>query len=286
MRSLTLSAPAKLNLTLDILGSRPDGYHDMKMVMQSVSLADRVTLEPEPSGGVQADAGLGFLPRDRKNLAVSAALAFYEALGQEAPGLRITLEKNIPVCAGTAGGSSDAAAVLRGLNQLTGAGLSPRALAEIGARVGSDVPYCVLGGTMLAEGRGEVLTPLSPLPPCTIVLCKPAFSISTPVLFQAWDRQKRRLRPDTDGLIAALDSGDLTEIARRVYNVFEAVLPPNQRREIDRIKNALIQSGALGAAMTGSGPTVFGLFDREDLAGEAAAQLSEQYSEVFVTVPV
>ena len=286
MRSLTLSAPAKLNLTLDILGSRPDGYHDMKMVMQSVSLADRVTLEPEPSGGVQADAGLGFLPRDRKNLAVSAALAFYEALGQEAPGLRITLEKNIPVCAGTAGGSSDAAAVLRGLNQLTGAGLSPEALAEIGARVGSDVPYCVLGGTMLAEGRGEVLTPLSPLPPCTIVLCKPAFSISTPVLFQAWDRQKRRLRPDTDGLIAALDSGDLTEIARRVYNVFEAVLPPNQRRELDRIKNALIQSGALGAAMTGSGPTVFGLFDREDLAGEAAAQLSEQYSEVFVTVPV
>lgn len=286
MRSLTLSAPAKLNLTLDILGSRPDGYHDMRMVMQSVSLADRVTLEPEPSGVVQADTGLGFLPRDRKNLAVSAALAFYEALGQQAPGLRIALEKNIPVCAGTAGGSSDAAAVLRGLNQLTGAGLSPEALAEIGARVGSDVPYCVLGGTMLAEGRGEILTPLPPLPPCTIVLCKPAFSISTPVLFQAWDRQKRRLRPDTDGLIAALEAGDLTGIARRVYNVFEAVLPSNQQREIDRIKNALIQSGALGAAMTGSGPTVFGVFDREDLAAEAAAQLSEQYSEVFVTVPV
>ena len=286
MRSLTLSAPAKLNLTLDILGSRPDGYHEMKMVMQSVSLADRITLEPEASGSVRADTGLGFLPKDRKNLAVSAALAFYEALGREPPGLRIGLEKIIPVCAGTAGGSSDAAAVLRGLNELTGAGLSPRALAEIGARVGSDVPYCVLGGTMLAEGRGEVLTPLPPLPACSIVLCKPGFSISTPVLFQAWDRQKRRLRPDTDGLIAALEAGDLPGIAQRVYNVFEAVLPANQRREIDRIKNALIQCGALGAAMTGSGPTVFGIFDREEPAQAAADLLAEQYSEVFLTVPV
>ena len=286
MRSLTLPAPAKLNLTLDILGSRSDGYHEMRMVMQLVSLADRVTLELGPAGGVRADSGLGFLPKDRKNLAVSAALAFYEALGQEPPGLRITLEKNIPVCAGTAGGSSDAAAVLRGLNELSGAGLSPETLAEIGARVGSDVPYCVLGGTMLAEGRGEVLTPLPSLPACSIVLCKPAFSISTPVLFQAWDRQKRRLRPDTDGLITALDAGDLPGIAQRVYNVFEAVLTANQRREIDRIKNALIQSGALGAAMTGSGPTVFGIFDREDLAKAAADQLAEQYSEVFLTVPV
>ena len=286
MRSLTLSAPAKLNLTLDILGSRSDGYHEMRMVMQSVSLADRVTLELDSAGGVRADSGLGFLPKDRKNLAVSAALAFFEALGQEPPGLRITLEKKIPVCAGTAGGSSDAAAVLRGLNELSGAGLSPERLAEIGARVGSDVPYCVLGGTMLAEGRGEVLTPLTSLPACSIVLCKPAFSISTPVLFQAWDRQKRRLRPDTDGLIAALEAGDLPGIAQRVYNVFEAVLPANQRREIDRIKNALIQSGALGAAMTGSGPTVFGIFDREDLAKAAADQLAEQYSEVFLTVPV
>ena len=286
MRSLTLPAPAKLNLTLDILGSRSDGYHEMRMVMQSVSLADRVTLELGPAGGVRADSGLGFLPKDRKNLAVSAALAFYEALGQEPPGLRITLEKKIPVCAGTAGGSSDAAAVLRGLNELSGAGLSPETLAEIGARVGSDVPYCVLGGTMLAEGRGEVLTPLPSLPACSIVLCKPAFSISTPVLFQAWDRQKRRLRPDTDGLITALDAGDLPGIAQRVYNVFEAVLTANQRREIDRIKNALIQSGALGAAMTGSGPTVFGIFDREDLAKAAADQLAEQYSEVFLTVPV
>ncbi len=283
---ITVSAPAKLNLTLDILGTRPDGYHEMKMVMQSVSLMDRVTLVPADSGGICAVSGLGFLPRDRKNLAVSAALAFYEALGQTPPSLLIDLEKNIPVCAGTAGGSSDAAAVLRGLNDLTGAGFPQEALAEIGARVGSDVPYCVLGGTRLAEGRGEVLTPLPPLPPCFIVLCKPAFSISTPVLFHAWDQKKKKLRPDTDGLIAALENGDLTGVAQRVYNVFEAVLPPNQRREIDRIKNALIQKGALGAAMTGSGPTVFGIFRKEATAKQAEEELREQYREVFLTYPV
>ena len=282
----TFTAPAKLNLTLDILGTRPDGYHDMRMVMQSVSLADKVTLEPDGSGAVRAESGLGFLPNDGKNLAVAAALAFYEALGRTPEGLRITLEKNIPVCAGTAGGSSDAAAVLRGLNEMTGAGLSPEALAEIGARVGSDVPYCVRGGTMLAEGRGEILTPLPSLPPCAVVLCKPAFSISTPALFHAWDRQRRRLRPDTDGLIAALESGDLTAIAQRVYNVFEGALPAHQRREIDRIKNALIQGGALGSAMTGSGPTVFGIFRDEGLAGKAAETLRAQYQEVYLTHPV
>ena len=286
MKAMTLAAPAKINLTLDILGTRPDGYHDMYMVMQSVSLCDRVSLEPSPEEGIRAESGLRFLPHDRKNLAVSAAQAFYEATGQTPGGLTIRLDKRIPVCAGTAGGSSDAAAVLRGLNDLTGAGLSPEALAEIGAGVGSDVPYCVLGRTMLAEGRGEVLTPLPDLPFCHILLCKPPFPISTPALFREWDRQKRRLRPDTGGLIQALEEGDLPGVARRVYNVFEAVLPPAQRREIDRIKNAMIQAGALGSAMTGSGPTVFGLFSAEEAARAAEAQLREQYQEVFLTVPV
>ncbi len=286
MKTLALAAPAKPNLTLDILGRREDGYHDMRMVMQSVSLADSVTLAPGGYGGVTAVSGLSFLPQDRGNLAVSAALAFYEALGQEPPDLTITLEKNIPVCAGTAGGSSDAAAVLRGLNQTTGAGFSPEALAEIGARVGSDVPYCVLGGTMLAEGRGEFLTPLPALPDCFIVLCKPAFPISTPELFRAWDRRKKRLRPDTEGLIEALERGDLHGVAQRVYNVFEAVLSPNHRKEIDRIKSALIQCGALGSAMTGSGPTVFGIFDREAAAKEAVEQLGKLYTEVYLTRPL
>ncbi len=286
MTSLTLQAPAKVNLTLDILGSRPDGYHEMEMVMQSVSLRDTVTLDLGAPGGIRAESGLHFLPKGKDNLAVAAALAFREAAGQDWQDLRITIQKQIPVCAGTAGGSSDAAAVLRGLNTLTNAGFAPQELARVGEAVGSDVPYCVLGGTALAQGRGEILTPLKALPPCYIVLCKPAFSISTPALFREWDKQKRRLRPDTKGAMAALDRGDLVALGRRMFNVFEGVLPPQQRREIDGIKTALIQAGALGAAMSGSGPTVLGLFDREDLAQAAADRLRETYAEVFLTQPV
>lgn len=286
MQTLTLSAPAKINLTLDILGLRPDGFHEMNMIMQSVSLEDTVTLTLGAPGGIRSRSNLHFLPGDHKNLAVSAALAFRAATGQTWADLSIDIHKNIPVCAGTAGGSSDAAAVLRGLNTLTGAGLSPQALAELGASIGSDVPYCVLGGTALAQGRGERLTPLPPLPPCSFVLCKPAFSISTPVLFRAWDKQKRRLRPDTQGVLRALEQGDLAGIGHRLFNVFEEVLAPMQRRDIERIKNILIQAGALGATMSGSGPTVLGLFDQEALAQQALTQLKALYQEVFLVQPV
>ncbi|MFR6379097.1 MAG: 4-(cytidine 5'-diphospho)-2-C-methyl-D-erythritol kinase [Evtepia sp.] len=237
---LTLPAPAKINLTLDILGARPDGYHEMEMVMQSVSLCDTIRLDLGFAGGVRASSGLQFLPNDKDNLAVAAALAFRKATGQTWRDLLITIEKRIPVCAGTAGGSSDAAAVLRGLNELTDAGLSPQALAKIGEEVGSDVPYCVLGTTALAGGRGEALAPLSPLPPCWIVLCKPRFSISTPALFRAWDKGKRRLRPDTKGILLALEAGDLVEVARRMFNVFEGVLPPpsSGRSKASRLRSS------------------------------------------------
>lgn len=286
MTSLTLPAPAKLNLTLDILGARPDGYHEMEMVMQSVSLCDSIRLDLGFAGGIRASSGLQFLPNDKENLAVAAALAFRRATGQTWRDLLITIDKHIPVCAGTAGGSSDAAAVLRGLNALTGAGLSPQDLAKIGEDVGSDVPYCVLGTTALAGGRGETLTPLPPLPPCWIVLCKPRFSISTPALFRAWDKGKRRLRPDTRGVLLALEAGSLVEVARRMFNVFEGVLPPAQRREIEGIKTALLTAGALGAAMSGSGPTVFGLFSEEASAEAAVDLLREDYEDVFLTQPL
>jgi len=163
---------------------------------------------------------------------------------------------------------------------------SAQELAKVGEQVGSDVPYCVLGGTALAQGRGEILTPLPPLPPCWIVLCKPPFSISTPALFREWDKKKRKLRPDTKGVLAALEQGDLVGIARRMFNVFEAVLTPHQQREIQAIKTALLQAGALGATMSGSGPTVLGLFDREDLAQEAVRQLKEDFTDVYLTQPV
>ena len=254
--------------------------------MQSVSLCDEIHLHLGFPGGIRAESGLRFLPNDKGNLAVAAAVAFRQATGQSWTDLRISIEKRIPVCAVTAGGSSDAAAVLRGLNLLTNAGLSLQDLARIGAAVGSDVPYCVLGGTALAQGRGETLTPLPALPACLFVLCKPRFSISTPALFREWDKKRRHLRPDTKGTLAALAQGDLLGIARRTFNVFEGVLPPHQHREIEAIKNTMIQAGALGAAMSGSGPTVFGIFSQASQAQEAWAQLREDYDEVFLAEPL
>ena len=279
---MEIQAFAKLNLTLDILGKREDGYHDLRMVMQSITLADTLTLEENQGEGLRVSANLRFLPTGEKNLAAAAALRFWEALGREPEDLDIRIEKRIPVCAGMAGGSSDAAAVLRALNQRVGEPFSPKELARLGERVGSDVPYCVLGGTALAEGRGEVLTPLAPLPRCWVVACKPDFPISTPELFAQADRVKLRRRPDTAGLVAALEAGDLGGVARRMYNVFEDVLPVRLYTRVAEIKNILIQCGALGANMSGSGPTAFGLFDRLEAAQEARACLAQRYRDTFL----
>ena len=279
---MEIQAFAKLNLTLDILGKREDGYHDLRMVMQSITLADTLTLEENQGEGLRVSANLRFLPTGEKNLAAAAALRFWEALGREPEDLDIRIEKRIPVCAGMAGGSSDAAAVLRALNQRAGEPFSPRELAKIGERVGSDVPYCVLGGTALAEGRGEMLTPLAPLPRCWVVACKPDFPISTPELFAQADRVKLRRRPDTAGLVAALEAGDLGGVSRRMYNVFEDVLPARLYTRVAEIKNVLIQCGALGANMSGSGPTAFGLFDRLEAAQEARACLAQRYRDTFL----
>lgn len=279
---MEIQAFAKLNLTLDILGKREDGYHDLRMVMQSITLADTLTLEENQGEGLRVSANLRFLPTGEKNLAAAAALRFWEALGREPEDLDIRIEKRIPVCAGMAGGSSDAAAVLRALNQRSGEPFSPKELARLGERVGSDVPYCVLGGTALAEGRGEVLTPLAPLPRCWVVACKPDFPISTPELFAQADRVKLRRRPDTAGLVAALEAGDLGGVARRMYNVFEDVLPARLYTRVAEIKNILIQCGALGANMSGSGPTAFGLFDRLEAAQEARSCLTQRYRDTFL----
>ena len=280
---MEIRAHAKLNLTLDVLGRRPDGYHDLRMIMQSIGLADVLTLEENGAGELQVSTNLHFLPNNEKNLAAQAALRWWEARGQAPRGLDIAIEKHVPVCAGMAGGSRDAAAVLRALNAMEGEPLSPAELARIGERVGSDVPYCVIGGAALAEGRGEVLTPLPPLPQCWVVLCKPEFSISTPALFAKIDSVRLRCRPDTQGAIAALEAGDLAGVARRMYNVFEDALPERQRARVNDIKNVLIQSGSLGASMSGTGPTAFGLFDDEGLAREAWERLKEFGGEVFLT---
>ena len=283
---MEVQAPAKLNLTLDVLGKRPDGYHDLRMVMQTITLADRVVLEPTQSGEVRVQSNLTFLPNGEKNLAGAAALRFYEALGRKCGGLDIALTKRVPVCAGMAGGSSDAAAVLRALNELEGSPFTREQLRGIGEQVGSDVAYCVMGGTALAEGRGEVLTPLPALPPCWIVVCKPDFPISTPELFARIDSCRVRCRPDTDGVLAALAAGDLGGVARRMYNVFEDVLPARQQGAVGEIKHTLIECGALGANMSGTGPTAFGLFDREELAREAFDRLLPRYTDTFLAQSV
>lgn len=273
-------AYAKLNLTLDILRKREDGYHDLQMVMQSIDLADTLTITPTEGSGTMSTS-LSYLPSDDRNLAQIAARAFREATGSDLQ-VDVSIRKRIPVCAGMAGGSSDGAAVLRAMNELTNSRLSPMELAKIGERVGSDVPYCVIGGTALAEGRGETLTPLPPLPTCHVVVCKPPFPISTPQLFSRVDVKKIVRRPDTAGLIAALETGDLTGVARRMYNVFEDVLEPRRQAEINAIKAALIDCGALGASMSGSGPTVFGLFADLSSAQTAHARLAQSYQDVFL----
>ena len=254
------------------------------MVMQSVSLADELTVTPARGGAGTAVADLHFLPTGGKNLAQIAAAAFRAATGLGGE-VDVSIRKHVPVCAGLAGGSADAAAVLHAMNELAGAGLSRPELAQIGERVGSDVPFCVLGGTALAEGRGERLTPLPPLPPCHIVICKPPFSISTPQLFGRVNVRKIVRRPHTAGVAAALEAGDLAGVARRMYNVFEDVLEPRRLAEINEIKSVLIDCGALGASMSGSGPSVFGLFEDEARARDACARLRESYRDVFVCAP-
>ena len=261
---MEIQAFAKLNLTLDVLGKRPDGYHDLRMVMQSITLCDTLTLAPNQGQGLRVSTDLHFLPTGEKNLAAMAARRFWEALGRPAEDLDICIQKRIPVCAGMAGP------------------LTPAELARVGEQVGSDVPYCVLGGTALAEGRGERLTPLPALPRCWVVVCKPEFAISTPELFARIDSVRLRCRPDTDGLLSALEEGDLGGAARRMYNVFEDVLPPRQRDRVGELENALIQAGALGANMSGTGPTAFGLFDCPEAAEEARAVLAENCRDTFL----
>ena len=283
MKELTIPAYAKINLTLDVLGKRPDGYHDLSMVMQSVSLADQVIIRETGEEGFTLKTDLGFLPGADKNIAGVAARAFARHTGADLSGLEIELQKHIPVCAGTAGGSSDGAAVLRGLNRWFSCGLSLRHLAESGEEVGSDVPSCGLGCTALAEGRGEKLTCRPALPDCHIVLCKPGFSVSTPELFRRIDELKLRFHPDTAGVLAALEEGDLAGVSRRMFNVFEEALPAQRRAVVEEIKSTLLSRGALGACMSGTGPTVFGIFDNAESARSVADELKQSYVETFLT---
>ena len=285
MKEIREKAYAKLNISLDVTNRREDGYHDMVMVMQTVSLCDELQLRFNDSGKVTASSNLRFIPSDERNLAVRAALRYLEAVGESGQGLHIDMRKNIPVGAGMAGGSADAAAVLRGMNALYDSRLDRKQLEELACAVGSDVAFCVAGGTALARGRGEILEDLPPLPDCFFAICKPEFSISTPELFRKLDETPLRRHPDTAGLVEAIDRGQLRELCRRMYNVFEDV-PDRRMRTVAEIKGRLLDHGALGAMMTGTGSAVFGVFEKEETARDAAAALRGEYKFCCAAKPV
>jgi len=279
------SAFAKVNISLDIVSKMEDGFHSMKMVMQTVSLSDEITVECAPGEGLTVEAGLPYLPGDERNIAAKAALAFYGKTGVTGYRTAIRIKKDIPVCAGLGGGSADGACVLRLMDRMFGTGLGREALEALAAGVGSDVPFCIAGGTSLVEGRGNIITDMPPIQRCRVVICKPLFACSTPELFKRVRCEKIRARPDTDGIVEALGQGDLTGTARRMYNVFEDVLP-RRTKDVAEIKYALLDKGALGAVMTGSGPAVFGLFDNEGYAQNAYEFLKNSYRECFLAETV
>ena len=273
MDKLELKALGKVNLGLDVLGRRENGYHDVRMVMQTVYLYDRIWMVKTKEPGIQLMTNLFYLPVNENNLAYRAAdLLMKEFEIRE--GVKIILEKHIPVAAGMAGGSSNAAAVLFGMNRMFSLSLSQRELMDRGVRLGADVPYCIMRGTVLAEGIGEVLTPLPPMPKCFVLLAKPSVSVSTKLVYEKLDAHEIAKHPDIDGIIDGLKGRDLYKVASSMGNVLEAVTV-EAYPVIQEIKDVMKKQGALNAMMSGSGPTVFGLFDDKRKAKKAAFRIRE-----------
>jgi 4-diphosphocytidyl-2-C-methyl-D-erythritol kinase len=280
---IKVNAYAKLNLSLDVLSKMKNGYHAMRMVMQCVDICDDIHIVQRDKPGILVRTNVPYLPCDGRNIAYQAAQQFLNAANLHSVGLTIDIFKRIPVCAGMGGGSADAAAVLRGLNQMFHCVFGSNDLQVLGKTLGADVPYCVCGGTMLAEGIGDVLTELTPIPHTYIVVCKPSFSVSTPTLFAKLDQIRVKYHPDTNGIIVALNQGNVKDIAHRLYNVFECALPSSAQQTIAEIKMKLIDNGALGAVMTGTGSAVFGLYDSKHTAQQAYSVLKKQYNDCYLT---
>ncbi len=285
MTVLLERAPGKLNLTLDVLGLREDGYHELEMVMTSVGLWDELRIELDTDAPWRVDCSPGALPRGEGNLCWKAARAYFDRAGIQPRGLSICVDKQIPAQAGMAGGSSDAAAVLRALNRHYGC-FSDETLRQISLQIGSDVPYCLFGGTALARGRGEVLERLPPVPQtAAFVLVRPDFSLSTPALFAALDRVGVSRRPDTAAMCRALTAGDPAAMGRALCNAFSPVASA-RFPVIDEIKTRLLALGALGAELTGTGSVVFGLFADAGTAAVAAEALLPLYPLVRTAAPL
>lgn len=283
MDKMKLKALGKINLGLDVLGKRPDGYHDVRMVMQTIYLYDQITITKRKEPGIGLSTNLFYLPVNENNLAYRAAKLLMDEF-EIRSGVDIFLEKHIPVAAGMAGGSSNAAAVLYGINRMFDLGLSMEELMKRGVSLGADVPYCIMRGTVLAEGIGEILTPLPPMPRCQIVVAKPPVSVSTKMVYEKIDSRRIVEHPDIDGIIEGLKEGDVTKIASRMGNVLEQVTV-EEYPVIDKIKKLMNEGGAKGAMMSGSGPTVFGIFTEKSLAKKAALKIREAglAKQVYVT---
>ncbi len=280
--TVRVSAPAKLNLTLDVLGVRADGYHEMKSVMQAVDLCDTVELTETAGGITLAITGSDLVP-DERNTAYKAVAAFLRHIHREEFGVHIVLHKRIPMQAGMAGGSADAAAVLVGMNALTGAGLSVETLCELGATVGADVPFCVAGGAAVASGIGTTLRAVTPLQSGWIVAAKPVVSVSTAEAYRAIDGAEGLPTPDHEGMCAAMAAGDLTRVGTLLCNVFEEALAlPAVTALLDELR----AFSPCGCRMTGSGSVVFALFEREAEAARCAAALQEKYEEIYICRPI
>lgn len=299
MEILTESAFAKLNLTLDVLSRREDGYHDIRSVEQTISLRDDVVLnvgtgrkwalhcyqERVRDGAEDMELVTEGYPQDAENLAWRAAEVFFDRTGHDPEGLEIFINKRIPMQAGLGGGSADAAAVLRALNRHYGAPLSIGALSELGFSIGADVPFCVMCGTALVEGRGERITKLPDVPEIFFVVCKPDFSISTPELYRAIDGEFIEKRPDHKAMIANLQKGDLLGVGGSLRNVFEPLVM-KEHFDVNYIKSMMFTYGAYGAQMTGSGSAVFGVYDSFEYATVACTMLRDKYSQVYLATSV
>ena len=285
MTTLYEGAFAKLNLTLDVLGKREDGYHDIKSVMQTISIRDDIEIDVGTGKPWCLKCDKEGVPTDERNLAWKAAKVFFDAVKQDSDGLEIRITKRIPSQAGMGGGSADAAAVLRALNRHYEYPFSVGALAELGAQIGSDVPFCVVCGTAMAEGRGEKLRKLADMPDCIFVVCKPQFSISTPDLFRKIDEKEIAKRPNHQAMESALLAGDLGKIAENLCNVFDPVVT-EEHLELNYIKSIFNSYGAVGYQMTGSGSAVFCIVPDFEFAAVICKMLKDNYPEVFIAKPV
>lgn len=285
MTTLFEKAYAKINLTLDVLGKREDGFHDLKSVMQTVSLYDTIELDLETGEPWKLICERADIPCDERNLAWKAARLYCDTTGNDPDGLTIRIDKKIPSGAGMGGGSADAAAVLRALNRYYGNPMTLDALAQLGGKIGSDIPFCVVGGTVMCEGRGEIMRRLPKIPECLIVGCKPEFSVSTPVLFKKIDSVEIIRHPDNDAMEQAILAEDGYGITREICNVFDPVVS-EMHPEISHIKGVCIAHGALAAQMTGSGSVVFAVMPDRKSADSAMEELKQTYSQVFLAEPV